>query len=301
MGWRSIIISQHAKMSYSSRAMIVQTMDGINQIPVDDIDLVLVSTTQAVITTALISELAQSQVKVIFTDNSSEPVCETLGYYPNNRDVDLVKKQFNWDEKRKQLLWTKIVASKIMNQINVLKIYGVANDDLIAELDKLEVNDVTNREAVVARKYFPLLFDNKFNRHDFSPVNAALNYGYAILLSNVNREIVANGYLTYLGIHHHSNENQFNLGSDLMEPFRPAIDYWLANQKFKELTPDIKFGLVDLLNLELTFNGKQMLLRNIITDHVRNCLKYLSGDIDEIQIEVTFKNEVPNNAINGNV
>lgn len=301
MGWRSIIISQHAKMSYSSRAMIVQTMDGINQIPIDDIDLVLVSTTQAVITTALISELAQSQVKVIFTDNSSEPVCETLGYYPNNRDVDLVKKQFNWDEKRKQLLWTKIVASKIMNQINVLKIYGVANDDLIAELDKLEVNDVTNREAVVARKYFPLLFDNKFNRHDFSPVNAALNYGYAILLSNVNREIVANGYLTYLGIHHHSNENQFNLGSDLMEPFRPAIDYWLANQKFKELTPDIKFGLVDLLNLELTFNGKQMLLRNIITDHVRNCLKYLSGDIDEIQIEVTFKNEVPNNAINGNV
>ncbi|MFT9269903.1 MAG: type II CRISPR-associated endonuclease Cas1 [Liquorilactobacillus nagelii] len=301
MGWRSIIISQHAKMSYSSRAMIVQTMDGINQIPIDDIDLVLVSTTQAVITTALISELAQSQVKVIFTDNSSEPVCETLGYYPNNRDVDLVKKQFNWDEKRKQLLWTKIVASKIMNQINVLKIYGVANDDLIAELDKLEVNDVTNREAVVARKYFPLLFDNKFNRHDFSPVNAALNYGYAILLSNVNREIVANGYLTYLGIHHHSNENQFNLGSDLMEPFRPAIDYWLANQKFKELTPDIKFELVDLLNLELTFNGKQMLLRNIITDHVRNCLKYLSGDIDEIQIEVTFKNEVPNNAINGNV
>ncbi|MFT8869022.1 type II CRISPR-associated endonuclease Cas1 [Liquorilactobacillus nagelii] len=301
MGWRSIIISQHAKMSYSSRAMIVQTMDGINQIPIDDIDLVLVSTTQAVITTALISELAQSQVKVIFTDNSSEPVCETLGYYPNNRDVDLVKKQFNWDEKRKELLWTKIVASKIMNQINVLKIYGVANDDLIAELDKLEVNDVTNREAVVARKYFPLLFDNKFNRHDFSPVNAALNYGYAILLSNVNREIVANGYLTYLGIHHHSNENQFNLGSDLMEPFRPAIDYWLANQKFKELTPDIKFGLVDLLNLELTFNGKQMLLRNIITDHVRNCLKYLSGDIDEIQIEVTFKNEVPNNAINGNV
>ncbi|WP_281165463.1 type II CRISPR-associated endonuclease Cas1 [Liquorilactobacillus sicerae] len=301
MGWRSVIISQHAKMSYSSRAMIVQTMDGINQIPIDDIDLVLISTTQAVITTALISELAQNQVKVIFTDNSSEPVCETVGYYPSNRDVDLVKKQFNWDEKRKELLWTKIVASKIMNQIKVLEIYGLANDDLITELDKLEVNDITNREAVVARKYFPLLFDNKFNRHDFSPVNAALNYGYAILLSNVNREIVVNGYLTYLGIHHHSNDNQFNLGSDLMEPFRPVIDYWLANRNFKELTPDIKFGLVDLLNLELTFNGKQMLFRNIITDHVRNCLKYLSGDIDKIQIEVTFKNEVSNNAINGNV
>ena len=57
MGWRSVVVSQHAKMSYSSRNMIVQTMDGINQIPIEDIDLLLVSTTQAVITTALISEL----------------------------------------------------------------------------------------------------------------------------------------------------------------------------------------------------------------------------------------------------
>jgi CRISPR-associated endonuclease Cas1 subtype II len=301
MGWRSVIVSQHAKMSYSSRNMIVQTMDGINQVPIEDIDLLLVSTTQAVITTALISELVKSQVKIIFTDNASEPVCEAVGYYPNNRDVDLIKKQFKWDAKRQQLLWTKIVASKIANQINVLSIYGVENADLIAELDKLEVDDVTNREAVVARKYFPLLFDNKFSRRDCSPVNAALNYGYSILLSNVNREIVSNGYLTYLGIHHHSNDNQFNLGSDLMEPFRPVIDYWLANQNFKELTPDVKFGLVDLLNLEMTFNGKEMLFRNIISEHVRNCLKYLSGETDGIQIEVELKNEVPNNAINGNV
>jgi hypothetical protein len=80
-----------------------------------------------------------------------------------------------------------------------------------------------------------------------------------------------------------------------------VIDYWLANQNFKELTPDVKFGLVDLLNLEMTFNGKEMLFRNIISEHVRNCLKYLSGETDGIQIEVELKNEVPNNAINGNV
>ena len=55
-------------------------------------------------------------------------------------------------------------------------------------------------------------------------VNAALNYGYSILLSTVNRAIVTKGYLTQLGIHHRSTENQFNLGSDLMEPFRVLID-----------------------------------------------------------------------------
>ena len=66
--------------------------------------------------------------------------------------------------------------------------------------------------------------------------------------------------MTQLGIHHHSDENQFNLGSDLMECFRPVVDYWVSGQKFNELTPDIKYGLVDMLNVELNYNGKTMLL-----------------------------------------
>ena len=57
MGWRSVIISSHAKISYSSNCMIVQTMEGINKIPIDDVYLLLISTTQAVITTELINRL----------------------------------------------------------------------------------------------------------------------------------------------------------------------------------------------------------------------------------------------------
>ena len=128
-------------------------------------------------------------------------------------------------------------------------------------------------------------------------VNAALNYGYSILLSTVNRAIVTKGYLTQLGIHHRSTENQFNLGSDLMEPFRPVIDYWVANQDFTELTPDVKFGLVDSLNLEITFNDKKMLVRNAINLYVSQCLNYLSENSKEIKIEMKFNNEVPNNAL----
>lgn len=63
MGWRSVIITQHAKLTYSMNMMIVQTRDGINQIPIEDINLLLVSTTQAVITSALISKLAQIKLK----------------------------------------------------------------------------------------------------------------------------------------------------------------------------------------------------------------------------------------------
>ncbi len=253
MGWRSVIVTQHAKLSYTSHLMVVQTNDGINQIPIEDIELLLVSTTQAVITSALLSELAKREAKVIFVDNTLQPVCETVSYYPNNRSYELIENEFHWAKHRKEILWTKVVAAKIINQLQVLDIYGHDISPISDELNQLELNDETNREAVVARKYFPLLFENeKFSRRSMTAVNAALNYGYSILLSTVNRAIVTKGYLTQLGIHHRSTENQFNLGSDLMEPFRPVIDYWVANQNFTELTPDVKFGLVDSLNPEMS-------------------------------------------------
>ena len=303
MGWRSVIITQHAKLTYSMQMMIVQTRDGINQIPIEDINLLLVSTTQAVITSALISKLAQNQTKVIFVDEKDNPVVETAVYYPGARNMAKLKKQFNWDEHLKEVLRTKIVSQKIKNQIAVLANYHLNKDEVQSELDQLEINDESNREAIAARKYFMLLFDKNFVRRDTSAINAALDYGYAILLSSFNREIVMNGYLTYFGIHHCSQENQFNLASDLMEPFRPFVDYWVkAHEKIKELTPDIKYGLVELLSLEIKFNGKKTLLTNAITVYVRECLKFLSGESKKLpEMEMSLTNEVPNNALNDNV
>ena len=303
MGWRSVIITQHAKLTYSMQMMIVQTRDGINQIPIEDINLLLVSTTQAVITSALISKLAQNQTKVIFVDEKDNPVVETAVYYPGARNMAKLKKQFNWDEHLKEVLWTRIVSQKIKNQIAVLANYHLNKDEVQSELDQLEINDESNREAIAARKYFMLLFDKNFVRRDTSAINAALDYGYAILLSSFNREIAMNGYLTYFGIHHCSQENQFNLASDLMEPFRPFVDYWVkAHEKIKELTPDIKYGLVELLSLEIKFNGKKTLLTNAITVYVRECLKFLSGESKKLpEMEMSLTNEVPNNALNDNV
>ena len=283
--------------------MIVQTRDGINQIPIEDINMLLVSTTQAVITSALISKLAQNQTKVIFVDEKDNPVVETAVYYPGARNMAKLKKQFNWDEHLKEVLWTKIVSQKIKNQIAVLDNYHLNKDEVQSELDQLEINDESNREAIAARKYFMLLFDKNFVRRDTNAINAALDYGYAILLSSFNREIAMNGYLTYFGIHHCSQENQFNLASDLMEPFRPFVDYWVkAHEKIKELTPDIKYGLVELLSLEIKFNGKKTLLTNAITIYVRECLKFLSGESKKLpEMEMSLTNEVPNNALNDNV
>ena len=393
MGWRNVIITQHAKLTYSMNMLIVQTKDGINQIPIEDINLVLISTSQAVITSALISKLAKNQCKVIFVDDKYQPVTETVNYYPGARDIKKLKMQFEWNERRKENLWTKIVAAKLKNQISVLKNYRIdeteveqelykleVNDlsnreaaaarkyfmklfgkdfirrnsgvnyypgardikklkmqfewnerrkenlwtkivaaklknqisvlknyridetEVEQELYKLEVNDLSNREAAAARKYFMKLFGKDFIRRNSGVINAALDYGYSILLSSFDREIAMNGYLTYLGIHHHSVENQFNLACDLMEPFRSIVDYWVkAHENITSFTPDIKYGLVELLSLQIKFNGRNTILTNAISVYVRSCLRYLSGETDDIRIEMSLCNEVPNDAINDNV
>ncbi|ANZ57406.1 subtype II CRISPR-associated endonuclease Cas1 [Fructilactobacillus lindneri] len=301
MGWRTVVVTQHAKISYSGRRIIVQTNAAINEIPIDDIEILMISTTQAVITSRAISELAKMSVSVVFSDTTGEPVCETVDYMPNNRSVSLLHKQFEWDKSRKELLWTWIVTEKIKMQIEILQKKRINTEDLDYEFRKIEIDDLTNREAVVARKYFPLLFEEGFERRTFNPYNAALNYGYSILLSFVNRNIVTNGCLTQLGIHHKNDENQFNLGSDLMEPFRPIIDWWVSEQEIKELSSDIKIGLIDLFNLEIKFNGKRTILRNALKTHVANCIKYLNGEKDEVKIEVELGDEISRNEINSNV
>lgn len=298
MGWRSIIITQHAKLTYTSSMMKVQTDEGINEIPLNDIDTLLISTTQAVLSSFLLNQLALRKINVVFTDNRQMPssrLCPLQG-----RSNKVIERQINWNDERKSILWTRIIYSKIQNQISLLKIKGLEYQDLQEELFKLEVNDFSNREAMVARKYFQRLFGNKFKRRESAAINDALNYGYAIILSTVSKEIVAHGYLNELGIHHCSETNDSNLACDFMESFRPFVDYWVSDHEFPELTPDIKYGLVDLVNIEVKYDSKIMLLKNVIQKQVQDYLKFLNGQkVDNKKVE--FISEVSDNALNGHV
>jgi CRISPR-associated endonuclease Cas1 subtype II len=90
------------------------------------------------------------------------------------------------------------------------------------------LGDKTNREGHAAKVYFNALFGKDFSRKQLNDINAGLNYGYSIILSMFSREIVKNGCITQIGIKHSNYFNQYNLASDLMEPFRVIIDHVLA-------------------------------------------------------------------------
>lgn len=62
------------------------------------------------------------------------------------------------------------------------------------------------------------------NRHATHPLNAMLNYAYAVLRSQVQIEAAAEGYDPRRGIMHHDRDDAQALVFDLMEPRRAVVD-----------------------------------------------------------------------------
>jgi CRISPR-associated protein Cas1 len=62
------------------------------------------------------------------------------------------------------------------------------------------------------------------NRNASHPVNAMLNYAYAVLESRVRSEIVANGYDPMIGYLHSYSKDRAAFVFDLIEPLRPVVD-----------------------------------------------------------------------------
>lgn len=152
---------------------------------------------------------------------------------------------------------------------------------LIVYANELQPNDITNREGHAAKVFFNSLFGKGFSRDEECDINSALNYGYSILLSNFNKEIISCGYLTQIGMKHKNEFNPFNLTSDLMEPFRPIVDelvYASINEKFDS---DYKMKLIDLMNKKVKIDGKEQYLNNAIAIYVQSVFKAIDNNAPE--------------------
>lgn len=176
-------------------------------------------------------------------------------------------------------VWTEIVSEKIRKQKELLEIFGKEESKVLSSyLEKIEWGDKTNREGHAAKVYFNALFGQDFTRTEDNCINAALNYGYSIVLSAFTREITVNGYLTQLGIFHDNMFNQFNLASDFMEPFRVLVDKKVCKMELLEFEHSEKMQLVDILNQEVQIDGRIQYVNNAIKIYCKSVLEALNED-----------------------
>lgn len=232
MSWRTVIISSAAKLDYQMGYLVIRK-DDVTKIHLSEIETVMIESTSVSLTVALLCELTKKKIKVIFCDEKRNPSSELISYYGAHDTSLKVRNQIAWTDDIKKHVWTEIVAEKIRKQALHLQHWKCEEADLLYRyINEIEFGDVTNREGHAAKVYFNALFGMDFTRSAENVTNAALNYGYSLLLSTFNRCVVANGYITQLGLFHDNVFNQFNLACDLMEPFRPLVDLKVKKMTF---------------------------------------------------------------------
>ena len=265
MSWRVVVIKSKSKLDYKMDYLVIRTEEKISRVHLSEISVLMIESTAVSLTAYLLSELIKKKIKVVFCDEQYNPQSELLPLYGSYDTSRKIKEQIKWEEETKKFVWSEIVRAKIIGQISNLPDDCVYEKSLLEEyITEIEAGDATNREAHAAKVYFNVLFGKEFSRSDDNNINAALNYGYGILLSAFNREIVSCGYITQLGIFHSNTFNEFNLSCDLMEPFRPFVDRIALSMELNKFEHEEKMRFVDVLNQIIKIDDKKQHLINAI-------------------------------------
>ena len=285
MSWRTVVISNRCKLDYKMGFMVVRAEE-IKKIFLDEIAILLIENPAVSLTGCLLEALTEKKIKVIFCDAKRNPSAELVPYYNSYDCSRKIKAQTAWTEDLKNAVWADIVAEKIRKQADFLDELEKFTEAALLRsyLGMIEPGDTTNREGHAAKVYFNALFGMDFTRSEENIINSALNYGYSIILSAFNREIVAHGYLTQLGIFHNNMFNQFNLSCDLMEPFRILVDRKVKEMKLTDFASEEKYQLVNILNTFVTINHTRQTVLNTIKYYCRSIFDTMNeGDLSLIQ------------------
>ena len=278
MGWRTVVVNKNCKLSYKNDYLIVRSED-LKMIHLSEINTIIIENGMASITSYLINELANKKIKLIICDEKHNPSCEMMPYYGSFNTSKKIMNQVNWKKEKKDKAWQQLIKHKIHNQAILLKSLEISGFEKLLEYEEqVELADKTNREGHAAKVYFNLLYGNDFFRSNPDNTNISLDYGYAILLSLINREVVSKGYITQLGINHKNEFNQFNLSCDLMEIFRPMVDEIVYNNREFAFEKEYKYKLIDVCNREVYIQGKKQYLSNAIQIFISSVFDFLENE-----------------------
>lgn len=283
MAFRTVVIKNRCKLEFLMNYMVCRKQDGELKILLDEVRTIVIDSLQVVISSYLIFEIAKRNIKLIFIDNKHNPIGEIIPYQGNAYSYRHIKEQISFDENYKGYLWKRITIEKIRNQARVLKKYGLddSSKQLIVYSENVNINDETNREGHSAKVYFNSLFGTNFSRDTENDTNKFLNYGYSIILSTINREIVIHGYLPEIGIHHIGESNPFNLACDFMEPLRPLVDNLVYSGEIDNSNYIDKLIGINLKHVK--YCKREMVLENAIHLYVEDLFNYLNnGDEKKI-------------------
>jgi len=234
------IDSANCSLSCRDGQLTCKTAEGERKLPLEDVASIIITSFSAQIHSHLFLEAAKHGVALIICE-AFKPVSLVL---PANRSTDtlLTRAVLNLPEKTRLQLWQRTVDAKCENQAALAEHIAPGNGRLAA-MRTTAMARKPHKEAIVAKSFWQTfgesLGDEEFTRNRVGGgLNSLLNYGYAVLLCTVLQKLFGVGLDPTFGISHVARERSTPLAYDLMEPFRPCVDWrvyqWVSKQRNRD-------------------------------------------------------------------
>lgn len=287
--WRVIDCSQADCSIRSERGAIrIERKDTQPvSIPVRDIAVILIGHSTRLGPSAL-HRLMMADITVLVCDWRGVPLGGALAWADHGRVAARHRAQAEMSLPRRKNAWARILRAKIQGQAHNLKQQRDAYRNLTALAKGVRSGDPDNCEAQAARIYWNRIFhDRRFRRNPGQQVldqNSLLDYGYTILRGFGIRAIASAGLSGPIGLFHRGRGNAFNLVDDVIEPFRPAIDFAVANlpERSSLDASETKHVLVAAANQVFTASGST--ISTELTDLAQQLGRYAEGNIDRLEV-----------------
>lgn len=245
--------------------MAIKGEDGeVGRVPLDDVGVLLINAHGITYSNSLLVALAERGAAVVLCGRNHLPAAWLWPLEGHHVQAMRMDAQLAATRPLCKRLWQLIVKAKIEQQAAIVGLLDGSGDGIAALARRVRSGDPDNLEAQAARRYWPLVMGEDFRRDRAAPgTNALLNYGYTVLRAATARAVVAAGLHPSVGIHHSNRSDHLRLADDLMEPFRPLVDYLVVRLRaagVESVTPDAKHRLALVTSLDMsTVSGRSPL------------------------------------------
>jgi len=280
MTWRSVVISRPAKLKRDHYSLAIE-QEQTACVPFEDIAVIVLNHREITLTHPVLSACGEYGISLFATGDTHHPSGVFLPFLPHSRATRWLRLQLDLPRPVAKQAWAAIVRKKIANQAACLRLAGRdGTDRLDSYARRVRSGDSGNLEGQAAAFYFTQMFGKDFRRDQARFINAALDYGYAVLRGTIARGLVAHGLLPSIGLFHASEQNVFNLADDVIEPFRPLVDLFVSKHVMPdddELRPEDKVALVGLLNLDVGMPRGKMSVLSAIEHMIESLARVYDG------------------------
>lgn len=248
-------------------------------LPLEDVASIIITSFSASIHSELFLQAAKHGVALIICE-SFKPVSLVL---PANRSTDtlLSRAMLDLTPALKQNLWQKTVDAKCQNQY-LLAQHIAPEDARLPSMRETAYGKKPHKEAICAKAFWQVfgrsLKDDEFIRDRArGGLNHLLNYGYAVLLSTILQKLFGVGLDPTFGISHVARERSTPLAYDLMEPFRPCVDWriiqWVRKNPDRaawEVTKEYRGWVTGFAIEHIDYQDFNLEIQGVIEGVVRN-------------------------------